>query len=193
MWITSTVVISYIIKSFCTNVLKYNTELRIFIAGLVVVYLLFGRILVNFSQNQNGEWCYPALQHFGWSETSLWQVWYVISTHSVGLLGIYILLLRLRYFNFIFSILIIVVAWAVIPREIGITTGPFLYNSWRIFVFLCGTPAFLVAISLFGFPESPQFLALHGKPEFALKVISKIYAANKGLHYTSFPVIINTK
>ena len=88
---------------------------------------------------------------------------------------------------------IIVVAWAVIPREIGITTGPFLYNSWRIFVFLCGTPAFLVAISLFGFPESPQFLALHGKPEFALKVISKIYAANKGLHYTSFPVIINTK
>ena len=92
-----------------------------------------------------------------------------------------------------FLILIIVVAWAVIPREIGITTGPFLYNSWRIFVFLCGTPAFLVAISLFGFPESPQFLALHGKPEFALKVISKIYAANKGLHYTSFPVIINTK
>ena len=79
----------------------------------------------------------------------------------------------------------------MIPREIGITTGPFLYNSWRIFVCLCGTPAFLVAISLFGFPESPQFLALHGKPEFALKVISKIYASNKGLHYTSFPVIIN--
>ena len=105
----------------------------------------------------------------------------------------FLLLLRLRYFNLMFLILIIVVAWAVIPREIGITTGPFLYNSWRIFVFLCGTPAFLVAISLFGFPESPQFLALHGKPEFALKVISKIYAANKGLHYTSFPVIINTK
>ena len=105
----------------------------------------------------------------------------------------FLLLLRLRYFNLMFLILIIVVAWAVIPREIGITTGPFLYNSWRIFVFLCGTPAFLVAISLFGFPESPQFLALHGKPEFALKVISKIYAANKGLHYTSFPVIINTE
>ena len=100
---------------------------------------------------------------------------------------------KIKIFNLMFLILIIVVAWAVIPREIGITTGPFLYNSWRIFVFLCGTPAFLVAISLFGFPESPQFLALHGKPEFALKVISKIYAANKGLHYTSFPVIINTK
>ena len=86
LWITSTVVISCIIQYFCTNVIKYNTELRIFIIGLVVVYLLFGRILVNFSQNQNGEWCYPALQHFGWSETSLLQVWYVISTHCVVLI-----------------------------------------------------------------------------------------------------------
>ena len=79
-------------------------------------------------------------------------------------------------------------AWAVIPREIGVTTGEFLYNSWRIFTLICGIPAFLVAISLFALPESPQFLASHGKPELALKVISKIYQTNKGLHYTSFPV-----
>ena len=88
-----------IIQYFCTNVIKYNTELRIFIIGLVVVYLLFGRILVNFSQNQNGEWCYPALQHFGWSETSLLQVWYVTSTHWVGLIGIYIYLVKIKIFQ----------------------------------------------------------------------------------------------
>ena len=83
---------------------------------------------------------------------------------------------------------ILVVAWAIIPREIGVTSGDFLYNSWRIFVLICGLPSFLVAISLFALPESPKFLAFHGKPEFALKVISKIYATNKGVHYTSFPV-----
>ena len=88
----------------------------------------------------------------------------------------------------IIIILTLVVAWAVIPRDIGVTTGDFLYNSWRIFVFICGIPAFLVAVSLFAFPESPKFLAFHGKPQFALKVISKMYQQNKGLHYTSFPV-----
>ena len=55
---------------------------------------------------------------------------------------------------------------------------------------LCGLPAFLVAILLFTLPESPKFLACHGKPNLALKVISQIYARNKGVHYTSFPVRI---
>ena len=87
-----------------------------------------------------------------------------------------------------FSMIFSVAAWAVIPRDIGVTEGEFLYNSWRIFTLICGIPAFLVAISLFAFPESPKFLASHGKPELALKVISKIYQSNKGLHYTSFPV-----
>ena len=92
--------ILYDITRFCTNMLQYNTELHIFIIGLVVVYLLFGRILVNFSQNQNGEWCYPALQHFGWSETSLLQVWYVISTHCVVLLGVIIfVLVKIKLFQ----------------------------------------------------------------------------------------------
>ena len=86
------------------------------------------------------------------------------------------------------SMIYSVAAWAVIPRDIGVTEGEFLYNSWRIFTLICGIPAFLVAISLFAFPESPKFLASHGRPELALKVISKIYQSNKGLHYTSFPV-----
>ena len=55
-------------------------------------------------------------------------------------------------------------------------------------MFICGLPSFFVAISLFALPESPKFLTFHGKPELALKVISKMYASNKGLHYTSFPV-----
>ena len=80
------------------------------------------------------------------------------------------------------------IAWAVIPQNIGITSGPFLYNSWGIFVFICGLPALWVAILLFTLPESPKFLALHGKQHVALKIISQIYAKNKGVHYTSFPV-----
>jgi len=94
----------------------------------------------------------------------------------------------LATFWMIGNVTVAVAAWAVIPRYIGVTSGEFLYNSWRIFTLICGIPAFLVAISLFALPESPQFLASHGKPELALKVISKIYETNKGLHYTSFPI-----
>ena len=150
------------------------------------VFQLFGLTLENFNRNLNEEQCYLVLQLFGWLEMSPLQVLVFYRL----LLKYYIFTICNGYYSytmtfwFIFS----VAAWAVIPRYIGVTSGEFLYNSWRIFTLICGIPAFLVAISLFALPESPQFLASHGKPELALKVISKIYETNKGLHYTSFPV-----
>ena len=40
------------------------------------------------------------------------------------------------------NVVVAVLAWMVIPRDLGINEGPFLYNSWRIFTFLCAVPAF---------------------------------------------------
>ena len=86
------------------------------------------------------------------------------------------------------NIFVAVLAWLVIPRDIGVSEGPFLFNSWRIFTLLCGVPAFLVSLLLMTLPESPKFLLKRDKPVEALKILSKIFAANTGRSKTLFPV-----
>lgn len=50
------------------------------------------------------------------------------------------------------------IAWIVVPLDIGVDSGPFLFNSWRIYLALCTAPSLSSAV-LFGFmPESPKFL-----------------------------------
>lgn len=71
-------------------------------------------------------------------------------------------------------------AWAVIPYEIGTNNGEFLFNSWRIFVAICGIPAFLVTLALCFMPESPKFLLSKGREQDALKVFALIYKQNTG-------------
>ncbi|TRY68645.1 hypothetical protein TCAL_07687 [Tigriopus californicus] len=83
------------------------------------------------------------------------------------------------------------IAWLVIPADIGYNTddpNEFEYNSWRIFVLICGLPALLVAFGLCWFPESPKFLLSKGEEKAALKVFAHVFAMNTGQPSSMYPV-----
>ena len=81
------------------------------------------------------------------------------------------------------------IAWAIIPSDIGLNPAEgFKYNSWRIFVAICGLPAFLVTIALYFLPESPKFLLSKGREYEALKIFRSIYAKNTGRLDSDYPV-----
>lgn len=79
-------------------------------------------------------------------------------------------------------------ALLIIPQEIGITTGSFVYNSWRIFLLICAVPSFVVAALLCFLPESPKFLLSQGKTEEAINIFRHIYHVNTGNDADSYPV-----
>ncbi|KAI4482508.1 hypothetical protein M0802_013644 [Mischocyttarus mexicanus] len=81
-------------------------------------------------------------------------------------------------------------AWLIIPQNWSIVLwdGYFVYNSWRIFLSLCGVPTLIgVALILF-FPESPKFLMSQGRKEEALKVFRQIYRINTGKPEETYPI-----
>lgn len=79
-------------------------------------------------------------------------------------------------------------AWVIIPSGIGVTTGAFIYNSWRIFLLVMSLPSFVVAALLFLLPESPKFLISTGRHEDALEVFRGIYMMNTGRSKEEYPV-----
>ncbi|XP_041980931.1 synaptic vesicle glycoprotein 2B-like isoform X2 [Aricia agestis] len=79
-------------------------------------------------------------------------------------------------------------AWVIIPSGIGVTTGAFVYNSWRIFLLVMSLPSFLVAALLFLLPESPKFLISTGRHDEALEVFKGIYMMNTGRSKEEYPV-----
>ena len=64
----------------------------------------------------------------------------------------------------------------------------FKFNSWRIFVAVCGLPAVLVTVALAFLPESPMFLLAKGRESDALKVFRMIYSQNTGRHASEYPI-----
>lgn len=79
-------------------------------------------------------------------------------------------------------------AWVIIPAQIGGEINGFVYNSWRIFLFVMALPSFLVAALLFLLPESPKFLLSLGRTEEAMEVFKGIYAINTGNNKELYPV-----
>lgn len=99
------------------------------------------------------------------------------------------MLSALATFWMVGNVFVAILAWMIIPRtHLGVTEGPFLFNSWRIFTLICGLPAFFVAIMLFTLPESPKFLLKNDKPSESLKIIAQIFAQNTGRSKSLFPV-----
>jgi len=87
------------------------------------------------------------------------------------------------------NVAVAVLAWLIIPRtELGVTSGPFLFNSWRIFVLLCAVPAFAVSLMLMALPESPKFLVEAGRSNDAVKVLAQVFHSNTGRSKALFPV-----
>lgn len=82
-------------------------------------------------------------------------------------------------------------AWLIISQPWSFTflDGTFVYNSWRIFLTICGTPALLAFLVMLYLPESPMFLMAQGRNDEALKVFQRMYATNTGNSPETFPVI----
>nr|CAD7411463.1 unnamed protein product [Timema poppensis] len=79
-------------------------------------------------------------------------------------------------------------AWLIIPHDVGLTEGSFIYNSWRIFLLICSVPSFMVAVLLFFLPESPKFLLSRGDHDLALEIFRNIYHSNTGKPRETYPV-----
>ncbi|XP_043259297.1 synaptic vesicle glycoprotein 2A-like [Colletes gigas] len=81
-------------------------------------------------------------------------------------------------------------AWLIIPQtwSIVLWDGAFVYNSWRIFLSLCGIPILIGVGCLSFFPESPKFLMSQGRNEDALKVFKLIYRLNTGRSAQEYPI-----
>lgn len=81
-------------------------------------------------------------------------------------------------------------AWLVVPQSWSFTIwdGAFVYNSWRIFLSLCGVPTLIGVVCLCFFPESPKFLMTQGRNEDALEIFRKIFRVNTGLPKDNYPV-----
>lgn len=83
-----------------------------------------------------------------------------------------------------------VLAWIVVPQtwSIVLWDGALVYNSWRLFLSLCGTPMLLGVVCLSFFPESPKFLMSQGRTREALQVFKLIYRLNTGRSAEEYPV-----
>ncbi|EZA47348.1 Synaptic vesicle glycoprotein 2B [Ooceraea biroi] len=81
-------------------------------------------------------------------------------------------------------------AWLVVPQpwSFSIWDGAFVYNSWRIFLSLCGVPTLIGVVCLCFFPESPKFLMTQDRNEEALEVFKRIFSVNTGLPKDNYPV-----
>ncbi|XP_076658715.1 uncharacterized protein LOC143362431 [Halictus rubicundus] len=88
------------------------------------------------------------------------------------------------------NIVTAVLAWLVVPQSwsIVLADGSFVYNSWRIFLSLCGVPMLLGVVCLSVFPESPKFLMSQGRNDEALKVFRTIYRLNTGKPEADYPI-----
>lgn len=110
----------------------------------------------------------------------------------------------------------IAIAWLIIPLEVEIRHGWFLFHSWNLFVAICAIPRFssifiylfilivttllthfllifdslLLGCWLFFFPESPKFLIELGETEEALEVLRYMYQENTGNGQSNYPVKI---
>ncbi|XP_046387178.1 synaptic vesicle glycoprotein 2C-like isoform X3 [Ischnura elegans] len=73
-------------------------------------------------------------------------------------------------------------AWWVIPQTWSFVSagGGFTFNSWRLFVAICGVPSILNACLLCTLPETPKFLMSKNKLDEAYVVFQKIHQYNKG-------------
>jgi len=88
--------------------------------------------------------------------------------------------------------MLLALAWLVIPQQwlIVLWDGAFVYNSWRIFLSLCGVSSLIGVCCLSFFPESPKFLMTQNRNKDALEIFKKIYNINTGLPKDNYPVSI---
>lgn len=94
-------------------------------------------------------------------------------------------------YHYIFYLFISVIGYVVIPQKWIIQVGDiFVYDSWRLYVFLCGLPSLIMGIVMIRMPESPRFLLLQGKLYQSRKVLELMFKVNTRKNVSDFPVSI---
>lgn len=68
------------------------------------------------------------------------------------------------------------------------TPQSFQFDSWRMYVAICGLPSVIMGLIMTQMPESPRFLLLQGKLLNAWKVLLLMFKINTGRNSVDFPV-----
>ncbi|KAJ8919146.1 hypothetical protein NQ315_012132 [Exocentrus adspersus] len=75
--------------------------------------------------------------------------------------------------NTVGSMVLPLLAWAILPRSWDFHLFGGVYHSWNIYLLVCSIPAFYSGIVFLFLPESPKFLMTIGRNEKALKLFKK--------------------
>uniref|UniRef100_A0AAR5QKP3 Major facilitator superfamily (MFS) profile domain-containing protein n=1 Tax=Dendroctonus ponderosae TaxID=77166 RepID=A0AAR5QKP3_DENPD len=86
------------------------------------------------------------------------------------------------------TVLLPLIAWLILPRNMDFTIVNLNFHSWNMFLLVSGLPAFICGILFVFFPESPKFLMTCGENDKALKVFQKVYSINTGAPADTFPI-----
>ncbi|XP_073828008.1 uncharacterized protein [Musca autumnalis] len=78
------------------------------------------------------------------------------------------------------AILLPILALLILPKDWNFIIWNMKFNSWRIFLAICGIPCLIGGLILAAFPETPGFLMTQGRNEEALKVFQTMFAVNTG-------------
>lgn len=81
-----------------------------------------------------------------------------------------------------FVLLVLVLAWAVIPQNMKWTLfdGRIVINSWRLFLLISTLLPLIAGVGSAFCHESPRFLMAKGRKDKALRVFQSIYSVNTG-------------
>ena len=86
------------------------------------------------------------------------------------------------------QVLIVILAWGILPLTFEYDSSNFRFNSWRMFTVVCEIPSLLTAVALLFLPESPRYLLSQGEEQAALEVLRRVFSVNTGQPESMFPV-----
>jgi len=85
------------------------------------------------------------------------------------------------------QVLIVILAWGILPLTFEYDSSNFRFNSWRMFTVVCEIPSLLTAVALLFLPESPRYLLSQGEEQAALEVLRRVFSVNTGQPESMFP------
>ncbi|CAB3245240.1 unnamed protein product [Arctia plantaginis] len=86
------------------------------------------------------------------------------------------------------TVLVPLLAWAILPMKFSIDLGAFYFRPWRLLSLIYASSSLIAAILLTFGPESPKYLVTQDRYDEALKVLQNIYAGNKGRKPEEYPI-----
>lgn len=86
------------------------------------------------------------------------------------------------------NIMLPLLAWLILPRQMEVTFANLTLHSWNFFIIMCALPSLFSSVAHSFLPESPKFLMTMGKNKEALEIFKRIYSLNTGKPKETYPV-----